>query len=171
MTDTETDDCAICLEPLSSNQEETYSLNCQHQYHRDCITRWLHTNPNCPLCRQPVDADQRYVNDGIMTEEGRQYIETLKSVCLMTAQGLEWLFPNGLEGYSEKAIELLESNEGKEMLDTAGRNIDNPERSLPTQLLIALGSSSITQFVANGGLARWFGGPPRETSDDSDNEI
>jgi hypothetical protein len=166
--DTDDDDCTICLEPI---EEEIYSLNCQHKYHRDCITRWLHTNPNCPLCRQPVDADQRYVNDGIMTEERRQYIENLKTLCLMTAQGLEWLFPQGLEGYSEKATELLESDEGKEMLDTAGGDMETPVRSLPIQLLMALGSSGITQFIANGGLTRWFSEPPQDSSDDSDNEI
>ncbi len=143
------DNCTICLEPLSED-EATYALNCNHTYHRDCITRWLHQHPTCPLCREPVDADHRYVDDGIISEERRRYIETLKSVCLFTAQGLEWLFPVGLRGYAEKAVELLESDEGKELLRVAG---EDPERALPRGLVTLLGASGWAQFVANGGLS------------------
>ena len=145
----ESEICTICLEDLD-NREDNYALNCNHKFHRDCITRWLHTSPNCPLCREPVDADHRYVDDGIMSEERREYIEALKKVCLMTAECLEWLFPTGLQGYTEKATQLLESEEGQILLDAAGEN----EHSYPRQLLLALGASGLTQFIANGGLMR-----------------
>ncbi len=149
----EVDTCTICLEQILGDE---YTLNCNHKYHRDCITRWLHQNPNCPLCREPVDADHRYVDDGIMSEERRQYIEILKKLCLFTAQGLEWLFPAGLQGYKEKALELLESDEGKELLQTAGEDFGSSESLLPRRLIMLLGTRGLRQFIANDGLYRLF---------------
>ena len=145
------EDCSICLEILGDDLEEIYGLNCQHTFHRDCITRWLHTNPNCPLCRQPVDADSRYVQDGIITEERRLYIENMKAVCIWTAKGLEWLAPECLKGYTEKTTHFLESEEGKEILENASENTN-----LPSNLFWTLGTSGLTQFIANGGLISLF---------------
>ncbi len=45
--------CSICLE----NFNDTISiikLECNHTYHKDCITAWLNNNETCPLCRQNV---------------------------------------------------------------------------------------------------------------------
>lgn len=145
----ERDDCSICFEELS---QDLYTLNCKHVFHRDCITRWLHTSPNCPLCRAPVDPDTRYVDDGIMSEERREYIESMKAVCMFTAQGLEYLFPQGLEGYTANAADFLDSEEGKELLE----NASNQESGLPRDLLMALGRNGISQFIANGGLTRMY---------------
>jgi len=155
------EDCAICYEPL---EQELYTLNCQHQYHRDCITRWLHTKPTCPLCRAPVDADTRYVDDNIMTEESRQYLESLKSLWLMTAQGLEWFFPHALHGYTEKATELLESDHIKALLENAAERRTGEDNSL-ADLMTSFGSAGIEQFIANGGLRRWISNEETNTDD------
>ncbi len=137
-------ECTICLEPLEEEEEEEekiYKLNCDHKYHTECIMRWLTTNPTCPLCRAPIDADQRYVDDGIITEERRQYIERLKGMCLIAAQGLELVFPQGLEGYTEQATRILESEQGEELLRKVGEDYKN--------LLLILGASCLMQYIMN----------------------
>ena len=42
--------CAICLEPLSG----PVTLECQHTFCRQCITRAIAENPHCPLCNSTV---------------------------------------------------------------------------------------------------------------------
>lgn len=138
----ETNLCSICLEDISS--DECYSLNCDHRYHRDCITRWLHRNPTCPMCRTPVDADNRYVDDGIMSEERRLYIENMRAVCVWSATALEWVFPNGLSGYTEKLTEYLDSDYGKQMLESI-----QTTDSVPSELLWTIGGIGLMQYLAN----------------------
>ena len=43
--------CMICL---SSMNELPITLPCQHKFHRECISRWLHTNNTCPCCRARI---------------------------------------------------------------------------------------------------------------------
>ena len=51
MTDIENnDECTICLSNDSEN--EWVKLNCQHIFHRACITEWLSINNTCPICRE-----------------------------------------------------------------------------------------------------------------------
>ena len=139
-------DCSICLENIN---KDDYKLNCNHIFHKNCISQWLIKSSNCPLCRSHVDADIRYVNDGIITEERRLHIENLKAICIWTATGLEWLFPNSLEGYLEKTQEMLESNEGKDLLEQASLGRIN---QIPKNLLLELGINGLSQFIENGGM-------------------
>jgi Ring finger domain len=41
--------CAICIR--DGEDADLHRLPCGHSFHRDCIQRWLHVCPNCPLCR------------------------------------------------------------------------------------------------------------------------
>ena len=43
-----TDDCAICLEPLTGR---TLSTSCRHVFHVQCLKQAIHQNPSCPCCR------------------------------------------------------------------------------------------------------------------------
>ena len=31
--------------------------NQHHYFHRDCILKWIESNPTCPLCKTPVTSD------------------------------------------------------------------------------------------------------------------
>ncbi|TPX45985.1 hypothetical protein SeLEV6574_g03501 [Synchytrium endobioticum] len=50
------ENCQICLIDYETN-EEVAKLRCKHRYHPDCISRWLETSVNCPLCRANVHSD------------------------------------------------------------------------------------------------------------------
>jgi len=46
--------CAICLEAFNVGEEVSWSkilMDCNHTYHRACITEWLYRSPGCPCCR------------------------------------------------------------------------------------------------------------------------
>lgn len=47
-------ECAVCLSDYEDG-DMLRTLPCAHAFHRDCIDRWLGTNPACPLCRVRVD--------------------------------------------------------------------------------------------------------------------
>jgi hypothetical protein len=44
-------DCPICLEKLVPPVCET---SCKHQFHKECIDRWLEKSFQCPMCRRLV---------------------------------------------------------------------------------------------------------------------
>lgn len=44
----ENEDCCICL----SSGNEWGELPCKHQFHYDCISKWLQIKNHCPICRQ-----------------------------------------------------------------------------------------------------------------------
>jgi hypothetical protein len=49
----EVDVCAICTEPYDANDLVSYSkgLRCRHNFHPECIRRWLVLRNDCPCCR------------------------------------------------------------------------------------------------------------------------
>lgn len=47
-------DCSICLEYFSPRQI-SITLPCNHKFHSQCITEWLHKELICPNCRAPVE--------------------------------------------------------------------------------------------------------------------
>jgi ubiquitin len=47
---TKEDICAICL--LDENDIELDErLNCQHRFHKTCLSRWIQVKKECPMCR------------------------------------------------------------------------------------------------------------------------
>ncbi|CAH8358294.1 unnamed protein product [Eruca vesicaria subsp. sativa] len=49
-TDLETDFCTICQENYK-NQEKIATLDCKHEYHAECLEKWLVIKNVCPICK------------------------------------------------------------------------------------------------------------------------
>lgn len=45
--------CTICLDNFQEN-ETIRTLPCAHQFHKDCVDRWLENNPLCPICKRSI---------------------------------------------------------------------------------------------------------------------
>ena len=109
--------CSICLENLSDD----YKLVCNHVFHKECITYWLTKSNTCPLCRTVITWEEKYVTDGILSMERFTF---LKNICILTATGLELIFPTELEGYSENITSILSSNIGTNIINGLYNNPD-----------------------------------------------
>lgn len=51
-------ECSICFEDFSS--DDKYTLPCQHEYHKECIKKWLKTSSVCPICRIHSVIDEEF---------------------------------------------------------------------------------------------------------------
>ncbi|KAI3923144.1 hypothetical protein MKX01_026876 [Papaver californicum] len=50
-TEEETEICTICQDEYE-NKDKIATLDCQHEYHEDCITQWLGQKNVCPICKR-----------------------------------------------------------------------------------------------------------------------
>ncbi|XP_034700244.1 probable E3 ubiquitin-protein ligase ZFP1 [Vitis riparia] len=50
--DQENDSCIICREEYQ-NHEKIVFLDCGHEYHADCLKKWLLVKNVCPICKAP----------------------------------------------------------------------------------------------------------------------
>lgn len=60
------DECAICLQHLSSPEEEqgtTRAMPCSHVFHERCIFQWVRRERACPLCRRKLPTPQQQEYD------------------------------------------------------------------------------------------------------------
>jgi len=47
--------CSICLDSLDEEKAEIYTVpNCEHIFHKRCITLWKKESSTCPCCRGPL---------------------------------------------------------------------------------------------------------------------
>mgnify|MGYP001046784046 CR=1 FL=1 len=53
--DGNTPSCAICIGDFAPG-DELRRLPCQHDFHTDCVDKWLAVNATCPLCRASIRA-------------------------------------------------------------------------------------------------------------------
>jgi len=82
-----TDNCIICLENFENkntitldidnndiksdklmehNENDISVLNCGHQFHINCIAKWLKKNNKCPICRQIADPELKEDNNKVV---------------------------------------------------------------------------------------------------------
>ncbi|AAF15932.1 putative RING zinc finger protein; 84572-85321 [Arabidopsis thaliana] len=54
---TEENGCAICMEDYIEGSSIVAKLPCDHEFHGDCINKWLQLNHMCPLCRSSIPKD------------------------------------------------------------------------------------------------------------------
>ena len=52
-------DCPICLKKLDI--DKVY-LNCNHYFHKACITNWKRRNNTCPICRKRIEVIKEAFN-------------------------------------------------------------------------------------------------------------
>ncbi|KAL5698002.1 RING-type E3 ubiquitin transferase [Ranunculus cassubicifolius] len=52
-TNNETETCTVCQVEFK-DAEKVGSLDCGHEYHVDCIKRWLQVKNVCPICKVPA---------------------------------------------------------------------------------------------------------------------
>ncbi|KAL6977665.1 RING-type E3 ubiquitin transferase [Sarracenia purpurea var. burkii] len=49
-------ECVICCMPYKDKDKMT-TLPCTHEYHKECIGRWLLLNKCCPVCKKDLSED------------------------------------------------------------------------------------------------------------------
>jgi hypothetical protein len=45
--------CSICLEKYDK-KDNICNLKCKHNFHKDCLTKWLTIDNSCPICRKSL---------------------------------------------------------------------------------------------------------------------
>ncbi|PWA00581.1 hypothetical protein BB558_003383 [Smittium angustum] len=50
-------ECGICMEEYIIN-DKVVSLSCNHEFHEDCILKWLRVNGTCPICRITIQTPE-----------------------------------------------------------------------------------------------------------------
>ena len=68
--------CSICFDNISDSTKK--SLNCDHNFHINCINTWLVENNTCPLCRAPQSTSGSHSSreDPVMTAVNNLRTET-----------------------------------------------------------------------------------------------
>ena len=51
--------CPICQDDFKEG-EKVLRLPCKHDYHRECVTKWLHMHNSCPTCRAPLKEEGQH---------------------------------------------------------------------------------------------------------------
>lgn len=46
--------CSICYMPFENSDFVITLPECEHMYHKDCITNWFKTHTTCPVCRTDI---------------------------------------------------------------------------------------------------------------------
>ena len=46
--------CIICMEDFKVDDEVIF-LPCLHIFHKDCITEWLKSHDDCPICKHKIN--------------------------------------------------------------------------------------------------------------------
>lgn len=53
------DNCAICQDPIETNQTMRILRHCTHRFHQECIDTWFQSHVTCPTCRHDIREDSR----------------------------------------------------------------------------------------------------------------
>lgn len=48
-------ECAVCLSVFEDGQMIRALPNCKHNFHAECIDKWLGSQSSCPICRHEVE--------------------------------------------------------------------------------------------------------------------
>jgi len=53
-SDTAEESCSICFENFERHQKFKKLPKCPHEYHSECIDKWLEGEKRCPICNEGV---------------------------------------------------------------------------------------------------------------------
>lgn len=84
-------ECIICLDDV---EMEWRQLECQHQYHKQCIEDWITVKAKCPMCMKnindgPIEIIQHTYNSQIDVAHGiaiKRFVVFI--VCIIVAIGI-----------------------------------------------------------------------------------
>ena len=115
--------CTICLSTLD-NDNETYTLECNHSFHMKCIMKWFrcdNSSGNCPLCNDnpnypgPSDPSYFHYSHVFMNER----IKNLKKI------GRKKDSPANLKKELNKLVD--QENKRKELVKSRNEFLKQPE--------------------------------------------
>ncbi|RSL89424.1 hypothetical protein CEP51_001223 [Fusarium floridanum] len=55
-------ECTICIDEMKEGDMATF-LPCKHWFHEDCVVLWLKEHNTCPICRTPIEKNDRAGNN------------------------------------------------------------------------------------------------------------
>ncbi|KAG5940508.1 hypothetical protein E4U53_007579 [Claviceps sorghi] len=56
-------ECSICIDEMKIGETAVF-LRCKHWFHEDCVVLWLKEHNTCPVCRTPIEKNNRAANRG-----------------------------------------------------------------------------------------------------------
>ena len=57
--------CPICIGPI----QDKYVTSCNHEFCKSCISKWLCTKQNCPMCREKIEPIESVIEKGSLLDE------------------------------------------------------------------------------------------------------
>ncbi|KAG6017146.1 hypothetical protein E4U43_002205 [Claviceps pusilla] len=54
-------ECSICIDEMKIGETAVF-LRCKHWFHEDCVVLWLKEHNTCPVCRTPIEKNNRGAN-------------------------------------------------------------------------------------------------------------
>ena len=57
--------CPICIGPI----QDKYVTSCNHEFCKSCISKWLCTKQNCPMCREKIEPIESVIENGPLLDE------------------------------------------------------------------------------------------------------
>lgn len=55
-------ECSICIDDMEEGQTAVF-LPCKHWFHEECVVLWLREHNTCPICRSPIEKNERTNNN------------------------------------------------------------------------------------------------------------
>lgn len=79
--------CSICLVEEKMDGCHCVTLSCQHRFHLQCISDWLHVQQCCPMCRHDIIHECKREEEGGNTLQNDQcvnFVQVLNRFCAFT---------------------------------------------------------------------------------------
>ena len=55
--------CVICISEYEKNEKIRTLTNCNHNFHKNCIDKWLKSKGKCPLCVQSISKEKDFIEN------------------------------------------------------------------------------------------------------------